>query len=214
MSALGLAVRDSGTMLRRNLKHAIRYPGATLGTLLVPIILLLMFVFLFGGTMAAGFGGSPRDYANYVVPGIIVLAITSGSVSTAVGVNMDMTEGIVDRFRTMAIAQSSVLTGHVVGGTLVTTAGALLVAAVGALVGFRPIAGLLDWLAVIGMIAVAAFAITWISVALGLQARNPESASNIVLPVALLPILGGVFVRPESMPSGIRWFAQYQPFTP
>jgi ABC-2 type transport system permease protein len=117
-----------------------------------------------------------------VVPGIIVLAITSGSVSTAVGVNMDMTEGIVDRFRTMAIAQSSVLTGHVVGGTLVTTAGALLVAAVGALVGFRPIAGMLDWLAVIGMIAVAAFAITWISVALGLQARNPESASNIVLP--------------------------------
>jgi ABC-type multidrug transport system permease subunit len=74
---------------------------------------------------------------------------------------------------------------------------------------FRPAAGLLDWFAVIGMIALAAFAITWISVALGLQARNPESASNIVLPVALLPILGGVFVRPESMPSGIRWFAQY-----
>jgi ABC-2 type transport system permease protein len=214
MTAVSYAVRNSATMLRRHFRHTLRYPGMTLWTVLFPIVFLLLFVYVFGGTLSAGFGGSKSDYVNFIVPGVVVLAVCSGAGSTAVAVNVDVTGGIVDRFRTMAIARTSVLTGHVVGSTIQTTICALLVFLVGLLMGFRPNAGLLDWLAVVGILALTAFAITWLSVALGLHARNPEAASNLVLPIQILPILGAAFVRPDSMPFGIRWLADYQPFTP
>ena len=141
MTALGLTVNDSATMLRRNLKRAVRYPGLTVIVAAMPIVFLLLFVFVFGGTLGAGLGapaGGRAEYVAYVVPGILILAITGGAQGTAIGIAMDMTEGIIARFRTMSIARASVLTGHVVGAVIQTMVGLALVVAVALLVGFRP----------------------------------------------------------------------------
>jgi ABC-2 type transport system permease protein len=217
MTALGLTVNDSATMLRRNLKRAVRYPGLTVIVAAMPIVFLLLFVFVFGGTLGAGLGGPSggrAEYVAYVVPGILVLAITGGAQGTAIGIAMDMTEGIIARFRTMSIARASVLTGHVVGAVIQTMIGLALVLAVALLVGFRPDANAVEWLAVIGVLAMTSFALSWLSVAMGMATKTVEAASNAPMPLMLLPFFGSGFVPVESMPAGLRWFAEHQPFTP
>jgi ABC-2 type transport system permease protein len=217
MTALGLTVNDSATMLRRNLKRAVRYPGLTVIVAAMPIVFLLLFVFVFGGTLGAGLGaaaGGRAEYVAYVVPGILILAITGGAQGTAIGIAMDMTEGIIARFRTMSIARASVLTGHVVGAVIQTMVGLALVLAVAMLVGFRPDASPVEWLAAIGVLAMTSFALSWLSVAMGLSTKTVEAASNVPMPLMLLPFFGSGFVPVESMPAGLRWFAEHQPFTP
>jgi ABC-2 type transport system permease protein len=216
MSARSYAMRDSVTMLRRNLRHALRYPSLTLGTLLIPVLVLLLFVGVFGGTLGAGIGGSNgrASYIAFVAPAIIVMAATSGSVSTAVSVAADMTAGIINRFRTMAISPASVLTGHVVGSVIQTLISIGLVIGVAVLMGFRPNADLVEWLAAIGLLTLVTLALTWLSAGAGLVARSVESASNLPTPFVFLPFLGSGFVPTESMPAGVRWFAENQPFTP
>ncbi|MFD6751602.1 ABC transporter permease, partial [Streptomyces anthocyanicus] len=146
MSSLSLAVRDSSTMLRRNLLHARRYPSLTLNLLLTPVMLLLLFVYIFGNTMSGGAGRSA--YIAYIVPGILLMTIGSTVVGTAVSVATDMNEGIIARFRTMAIHRGSVLFGHVVGSVLQAILSVILVGAVGVAMGFRSTdAGVLEWLA-------------------------------------------------------------------
>ena len=213
MSTLTLAVTDSATMLRRNLRHLIRYPAMAVSVLGMPVILLLLFVYVFGGTLGAGLHGT-GGYVNYLAPGIIVIAVSSVAVPTAVAVNVDMTEGIINRFRTMAIARVSVLTGHVVGSVIQALLSTALVIGVAVLVGFRPMAGPQEWVAAFAVLAMVAFAMTWVSVALGLVAKTPASASNLPLPLWFLPFLGSAFVPADSMSAGLRWFAEYQPFTP
>lgn len=213
MSTVSHAMTDSATMLRRNLRHALRYPGLSLGIVGTPIIFLLLFVYILGGALGAGLGGGV-DYVDYVTPGIILMTVGSGTMSTAVGVSMDMTEGIVARFRTMAIARTSLLTGHVVGSIIQTLISVVLVLGVALLIGFRPTTDPVRWIGVFATIIMLAFALTWLSVALGLVSPNPEGASNIVLPLAFLPFIGSAFVPTDSMAVGIRWFAEYQPFTP
>ena len=127
---------------------------------------------------------------------------------------MDMTEGIIARFRTMSIARAAVLTGHVVGAVVQTMAGLALVVAVAFLVGFRSDAGALEVLAAVGLLALIAFALSWLSVAMGLATKTVEAASNLPMPLMLLPFFGSGFVPVESMPAGLRWFAEHQPFTP
>jgi ABC-2 type transport system permease protein len=217
MSTLALAMTDSATMLRRNLRHMVRYPSMTLQLVGLPIVFLLLFVYVFGGTLGAGLGGvsgGRAEYVNYVAPAIILMTVTSAATGTAISVAMDMTEGIIARFRTMAIARVSVLTGHVVGSLIQTMLGIVVVVAVALLVGFRPSAGPAGWLGTIGILAMVTFALTWLSVALGLAAKTVESASNYPMPLVLLPFLGSGFVPTDSMPAGLRWFAEYQPFTP
>ena len=217
MTTLAYTLTDSATMIRRNLRHAIRYPVLTLMVGGIPVVFLLLFVFVFGGTMGAGLGGvsgSRADYANYLAPGILVLAIASAAQGTAITVAMDMTEGIIARFRSMSIARASVLTGHVVGAVVQTMIGLAFVLAVSLLVGFRPNADVLEWLATIGLLALVSFALSWLSVAMGLAARSVETASNLPMPLILLPFLGSGFVPTESLPAGLAWFAEYQPFTP
>ena len=182
-----------------------------------PILFLLLFVFVFGNTLGAGIagaGGGRADYLTYITPAIIVMAVASVALGTAVSVAMDMTQGIVARFRTMPIARVSVLAGHV-GGALVQTALAVAVA-IGAalLLGYRPDAGVADWLGVVGIVLLLALAITWLTVALGVLADSVETASNTPMPLVILPFLGSGFVPTDSMPVGVRWFAEYQPFTP
>jgi ABC-2 type transport system permease protein len=214
MSTQSYALRDSATMLRRNLLHVRRYPGMTIGVLMVPVLMLLMFRYVFGTTLGAGIGAGAGGYINYLAPGIIVIAVSSASVSTAVAVCSDMTEGIINRFRTMAIARVSVLTGHVAGSVIQSVGAATVVTGLALALGFRPTAGPAGWIAAIALVTALALALTWVSVALGLSAKTPESASNKPMPLMFLPFLGSAFVPPQSMAPGLRWFAEYQPFTP
>ena len=217
MSTMSYALRDSSTMLRRQFRHMLRYPSLTLQLAGIPIVFLLLFVYVFGGTLGDGLGGGSGGraaYVNYVVPGILLMMVTAGATGTAISVAMDMTEGIVARFKTMAIARVSVLTGHVIGSMIQTMLGVGLVTGVALLVGFRPNADPVEWVAAIGVLAMLTFALTWLSVALGLVAKTVESASNYPQPLVFLPFLGSGFVPTESMPSWLRAFAQHQPFTP
>ncbi|WP_371545980.1 ABC transporter permease [Streptomyces sp. NBC_00554] len=217
MSTLSYALADSATMLRRNLRHALRYPSMTLTSAAIPIIMLLLFVYVFGNALGAGIGPASEgggEYVDYVAPGIILMAATSGAIAVAVSVCVDMTEGIVNRFRTMSISRAAVLNGHVVGGVIQTMASVVLVIGAALLTGFRPNATPVEWLATIAVLAMVVLALTWVSAALGLVSKTVESASNAPTPLTFLPFLGSAIVPTDSMPTGVRWFAEYQPFTP
>jgi ABC-2 type transport system permease protein len=217
MSTLAYTVSDSATMLRRQLRRMLRYPSMTLMLVGVPIVFLLLFVYVFGSTLGDGLGGASGGraaYVNYVTPGILLMTATSAAQGTAISVAMDMTEGIVARFRTMAIARVSVLTGHVLGSMIQTMLSMVVVVGVALLVGFRPNAGVLEWVATAGVLALITYALTWLSVALGMVTKSVETASNLPMPLTFLPFLGSGFVPTDSMPTGLRWFAEYQPFTP
>ncbi|MFC4565691.1 ABC transporter permease [Nocardiopsis mangrovi] len=217
MTTLTHAAGDSATMVARQLRHMLRYPSMTLLLAGVPVLLLLLFVYVFGGAMSPGAAGAAAGragYLDYIAPGIILIAVASAAQGTAISVAMDMTEGIVARFRTMDIARVSVLTGHVVGSLVQAMLSAGLVTAVALLIGFRPTAGPAEWLAAAGLLVMVSFALTWLSVALGLFAETVESASNLPMPLLFLPFLGSGFVPTETLPAGLRWFAEYQPFTP
>jgi len=217
MSTLTYAVVDSATMLRRQLRHMLRYVSMTLTLIGMPIVLLLLFVYVFGGTLGAGLGGPAggrEEYLEYVLPGVLLIAVATGAIGTAISVNMDMTEGIVARFRTMAIFRRSVLTGHVLGSMIQTMLSLAVVTAVAVLIGFRADATPVEWAGTVGVLAAISFALTWLCVAFGLVAKNPEAASNLPQPLVFLPFLGSGFVPTESMPTWLRWFAEYQPFTP
>jgi ABC-2 type transport system permease protein len=218
MSSLSLAVRDSSTMLRRNLLHARRYPSLTLNLLLTPIMLLLLFVYIFGDTMSAGIGGGGADrsdYIAYIVPGLLLMTIGSTVVGTAVSVSNDMTEGIIARFRTMAIHRGSVLVGHVFGSVLQSIMSVSLVGAVAVAIGFRSTdATVLDWIAAFGLLVLFATALTWVAVGMGLTSPNAEAASNNAMPLILLPLLSSAFVPVDAMPGWFQPIAEYQPYTP
>ncbi|MFF3780270.1 ABC transporter permease [Streptomyces sp. NPDC001933] len=218
MNSATYAVRDSATMLRRNLKHMARYPSQTLMLIGLPLLFLLLFVYVFGGTMGAGLPGAPAgdrgDYLTFITPGILVMAVASVSISTAVSVATDMTGGIIDRFRTMAIAKVSVLTGHVLGAMVQTALALGTVLGVAFLLGLETAASAMQWLGLAGLLALLSFAMTWFTVALGLASPNPETASNWPMIFIMLPFVGSGFVPVESMPTGLGRFAEYQPFTP
>jgi ABC-2 type transport system permease protein len=215
-------LRDSATMLRRNLKRMLRYPSMTVMLVGMPVVFLLLFVYVFGGTLGAGLGGAAHvgaaggraAYANYVAPAIILMTVTATVQGTAISIAMDMTEGIIARFRTMHIARVSVLTGHVLGSMIQAAISLAIVIGVAVLVGFRPTAGPGGWLATAAFLMAVTFALVWLSVALGQVSKSVETASNLPMPLVLLPFLSSGFVPTDSMPAGLRWFAEYQPFTP
>ncbi|MEV6533513.1 ABC transporter permease [Streptomyces sp. NPDC051639] len=217
MSHLTLAVRDSSTMLRRNLLHARRYPSMTLNLLLTPVMLLLLFVYIFGDTMSAGIGGGAdrSQYVAYLVPGILLMTIGSTTIGTAVSVSNDMTEGIIARFRTMAIHRGSVIIGHVIGSVLQSVISVVVVGAVAVAIGFRSTdATLVEWLAAFGLLVLFATALTWIAVGMGLVSPNAEAAGNNAMPLIFLPLISSAFVPVDAMPGWFRPIAEYQPFTP
>ncbi|WP_030795520.1 ABC transporter permease [Streptomyces sp. NRRL S-920] len=209
------SLRNSLTMLRRNLKHARRYPAMTISLVSMPIAMLLLFNYVFGGTMSAGMGGGgAHDYIDYLVPGILLMGVGGGVLPTTVGVCIDMTEGIVARFRTMPINGSSVLTGRAVGAVIQTLASTVLVVGVAFLVGFRSGAEPVEWAAAAGLLALMCLALTWLAVALGQLVKAPEAASSVALPFSfLLPFLSSAFVPLDSMPTWLRHFAEWQPYT-
>lgn len=216
MSTMQYAVLDSTTMLRRNLKHMQRYPSLTIMLIGQPVLILLLFVYVFGGTMGAGLpGGDGRgDYLDYISPAILIMTVASVALSTAIYIAKDATEGIIDRFRTMPIARASVLTGHVLAALVQTAVALVAVMAVALLVGYRPGAGVAGWLGAVGLLVLLGIALTWLCLALGLAAGSVETASNTPMFLMLLPFLSSGFVPTDSMPAGLAWIAEHQPFTP
>ena len=209
-------VQDSITMLRRRLLHLRRYPSLTMMLVGQPVLFLLLFVGVFGGTLGNGLGpavGGRAEYLHFLVPGIIVMAVSSVAIGTSVSVAMDAQGGIIARFRTMAIAPSSVLTGHVLGALVQSAFAVTVSVGVAVAMGYRPDAGLVDALVAIALVVMLALALTWLTVAFGLTAKTVESASNLPMLLVLLPFLGSGFVPTDSMPTGMRWFAERQPFT-
>jgi ABC-2 type transport system permease protein len=221
MTIATYTISDSATMTRRNLRRLLRYPSMTVLLVGMPIVLLVVFVYVFGGQLSHGLGSAlaaghvgRAGYLNYVAPGILLLAVAGAVQGTAIVVAMDMTGGIIDRFRTMAIARSAVLVGHVMASLIQTLASLAIVVGVAIGLGFRPTAGPVEWLAAIGMLALFAFALVWLATALGLAAKSVETASNTPMFLTLLVFLGSGFVPASTMPAGLQQFARYQPFTP
>jgi ABC-2 type transport system permease protein len=200
---------DSTIMLRRNFKHILRNPFTIVNGALMPVFIMLMFVYVLGNAFNVG-----EHYVEYATPGLVLLAITYGLSATAVSVNSDMTKGIINRFKVMNVSRGAVLNGHVVAtmlGCLIATA---VIIGMAFALGFRSSASPLDWLGVIGIIVATAFAAAWLTVALGIAAKTPESAGLTVIPLILLPFLSSAIVPADKMGQGVRQFAEYQPFTP
>ena len=214
------AISDSSTMLRRSLRRMRRYPSLTFFTAALPVVLLLVFVYVFGGTLGAGIGGlsigaGGRDaYLDYLVPGILLLTIVGAATGTAISVAMDMTAGIIARFRTMAIARGSVLAGHIIGSIIQIFLAIALVLVVAFVIGYRPDGSLASLTAAAGLLLLTAIATSTLSVGLGLATDSVETASNTPMILTLLLFLSSAFVPTASMPDPLRWFAEHQPFTP
>ena len=200
---------DSVIMLRRNVKHTVRNPTAVFNAILFPVVLMLMFVYVLGRAFNVGV-----DYIDYATPGLIVLAISYGLSATATAVSSDMTKGVINRFRVMDVSRGAVLTGHVIASMLRSFIAIAAIIGMAFALGFRPSASFPDWLGAIGIIVAAGFAASWLTVALGLAAKTPESAGLATVPLILLPFLSSAIVPAAKMGTGVRQFAEYQPFTP
>jgi ABC-2 type transport system permease protein len=203
------AASDSLTLIGRSLRHTIRSIDAMIVSIVLPIALLLLFVYVFGGAIHTG-----TRYIDYVVPGIILLCAGFGSASTAVSVCNDMTSGAIDRFRTLPIISSAVLTGHVVAGMLRNIVSTSLVLGLALVCGFHPHGGVLAWLGVLGVLVLFMSAISWLAAAFGLIARNVEAAGAFSFFITFLPYLSSAFVPTHTMPAGLRAVADHQPITP
>jgi ABC-2 type transport system permease protein len=221
VSAFAYTITDSTTMLRRDLRRLLRYPSMTLLLVGMPIVFLLLFVYVFGGQLSHGLGSGlagghagRAGYLNYVTPGILLMTVAAAVQGTAIVVAMDMTAGITDRFRTMAIARAAVLAGHVLAAAIQTLVSLAIVLGVAVALGFRPTADPIHWLGAIGVLTLFTFALVWLATALGLAAKSVETASNTPMFLTLLPFLGSGFVPTATMPTGLEQFARYQPFTP
>jgi ABC-2 type transport system permease protein len=210
------AIRDSITMLRRDLRHLQRYPGLSLFPIFMPVVLLLLFVYVFGGTLGNGItvGGGRGAYIDFLTPGMLLFTIAGAAQITAISVSKDMTEGIIARFKTMRIWRPAVLAGHVFSSLVLTLISLAVTIGAALLIGYDSAAGPLRWLGAIGILVLLAFALIWLSVALGLLAKSVETASNMPMFLIILPFIGSGFVPVASMPAGLRWFAENQPFTP
>jgi ABC-2 type transport system permease protein len=199
----------SMVMLRRNFKHIARNPTSVFNAVLMPVVVMLMFVYLLGGAFSVGV-----DYVDYATPGMLLLAVCYGLGSVATAVNSDMTKGIINRFKVMDVSRGAVLTGHVIASLLTNLIAMAAIVGVAFLLGFHPSASPLDWLAVIGMVALLGFATGWFTVALGLAAKSPETAGLASVPLVMLPFFSSAIVPADKMGQGLRQFAEYQPFTP
>ena len=217
MTPVIITIQDATTMLGRELKHTLRFPLLLVGTILVPVVMLLLFDYILGGPIGHGLGSAARgvSYVDFLVPGVLVMTVAASCGPTAIQVNTDMTGGIIDRIRTMAVSRGALLAGHVGGSVVRTLLAIAVLTGVALLAGFRPKASLVDWLVVAGIVVAFAFALAWLSAALGLNAKTIAGANSSTLPIQfLLPFLSSTFVPADSMPVGVRWFAEHQPFTP
>ncbi len=200
---------STSVFIGRSIRHSLRNVEALTMAVVLPVMLMLLFTFVFGGALDAGGG-----YVDYVVPGIILLCAGFGASSTAVDVAEDMSNGIVDRFRTMPLRSRGVITGHVVASLVRNLVATGVVIGVALLVGFRPTAGPAEWIATLAVVALFILAITWLYAGLGLAAKNPTAASGYGFALLFLPYLSSAFVPTDTMPEWLQWVAENQPITP
>lgn len=205
--------RDTAALTGRSLRHILRSPDTIITTAVMPIAMMLLFVYVFGGAIDLGPGAEGSAYVNYLLPGILLITIASGISYTAFRLFMDMRGGIVERFQSMPIARSAVLWAHVLTSLVANAVALAIVMGVALLVGFRSDAGLLGWIGVAGILALFTLALTWIAVIPGLTAGSVDGASAFSYPLILLPFLSSAFVPTASMPGPVRWFAENQPVT-
>jgi ABC-2 type transport system permease protein len=202
-------VSDALTMSGRCLRLSRRNPEALLTSLMLPVMLMLLFVYLFGGAIQTG-----TRYVTYVVPGLLLLCAGYGASITAVSVANDMRGGIVDRLRSLDVGGAAFLAGHVTASVARNAASNTLVLAVGLLIGFRPDADALEWVAAAGVLLAFVLALSWLAAVIGLLARSPEGANGFTFFVMFLPYPSSAFVPVDTMPSWIQGFAEHQPVTP
>jgi ABC-2 type transport system permease protein len=200
---------QSWIMLGRNYRLSLRNVDGLVTGLALPVLLMLVFVFLFGGAIDTG-----TPYVNYVLPAVILLAASLGAATTAVSVSADIKGGVVDRLRSMPIISWSFLVGHVGASLVRNLVASTLVVGVAVFLGFRPTAGPLEWLAAIGLLSLFILAISWFSAAIGLFASSPEAASGYTVFVVFLPYLSSGFVPVDTLPGWLQGIAQHQPLTP
>ncbi|MGN9910106.1 ABC transporter permease [Phytohabitans sp. LJ34] len=196
-------------MLRRNFKHIARNPTTVFNAVLMPVVVMLMFVYVFGDAFSVGV-----DYVDYATPGLLLLAVCYGLGSVAVSVNSDATKGIINRFKVMDVPRSAVLTGHVIASVLTNLLAVAAIIGVAFALGFSPSASLMEWLGVIGLVVLLSFAAGWLTIAMGLAAKSPETAGLASLPLVMLPFFSSAISPTDKMGPGVREFAEYQPFTP
>jgi ABC-2 type transport system permease protein len=210
----GYALTDTRVMVARSLRRSVRDPEAFITALALPVVLMLLFVYVFGGAFNAGVKASGAGYVNYVVPGLIVLCAGFGAGTTAVAVATDMSSGIVDRFRSMPIAAWSVLAGQIVASLARNLLATALVIAVGLGVGWRPVGGTAQWLGAIAMIVGFILAMSWLAACFGLVVGSPEAATGATFALMFIPYLSTAFVPASTMTRVLRPIAANQPFTP
>jgi ABC-2 type transport system permease protein len=208
-------LRDTKTMLRRNLKQELRDKVAIFAIIGIPVLFLLLFVQVFGGALknSVTHSGAP-SYVDYVLPGLIIMTAAAGLIGISTQACVDMTVGIIDRFITMPIFAPAILIARVLASALQTLASMVVVFGVAFAIGFRSNAALIEWLAAAGLLAFITFSLSWLGLAFGLAAKSVASASNGPFPLILLPLVGSGIVPTSTMPTGLRYFAEYQPFSP
>jgi ABC-2 type transport system permease protein len=200
---------DTSVMLGRSLRHVTRSPDTIVTVTIMPIAIMLLFVYVFGGAIRAGTG----NYVNYLLPGILLIAIASGTSYVALRLFNDLQSGIFERFNSMPIARSSVLWGHVLTSLVSNAISVVVIVLVALAMGFRSSAGVLAWLAVAGILVLFTLALTWIAVIAGLSAKSTDGAAAFSYPIIFLPFISAAFVPTASMPGPVRAFAENQPVT-
>ncbi len=200
---------DTSTLLGRSMRHIVRSVDTIITTAITPIAMLLLFVYVLGGAIDTGTG----SYVNYLLPGILLIAISSGIAYTALRLFTDMESGIFNRFHSMPIARSSVLWAHVLTSLVANAISMVIIVLVALLMGFRTSASPLAWLAVAGILLLITLALTWLAVAAGLSASSVEGATAFSYPLVFLPFISSAFVPTDTMPGPVRWFAENQPVT-
>jgi ABC-2 type transport system permease protein len=203
------SLKDTFILLGRSMKHILRSPDTIITVAVMPIAIMLLFVYVFGGAINTG----NDSYVNYLLPGILLMAIATGISYTAFRLFMDMQQGILARFNSMPVSRSSVLWSHVLTSLVSNTISIAVIIGVAFLMGFRSSAGILEWLAVIGVLLLFMLALTWLAVILGLKAKTIDGASAFSYPLVFLPFISSAFVPTDTMPTVIRVFAENQPVT-
>ena len=200
---------DTAVLLKRSLRHILRSPDTIITTAITPIAMLLLFVYVLGGAIDVGSG----SYVDYLLPGILLITIASGIAYTAFRLFTDVSTGIFERFQSMPIARSALLWGHVLTSVVANLVSVALVVLVALAMGFRSGAGLLAWLAVLGILVLFTLALTWLAVIPGLTAKSVDGVSGFSYPLVFLPFVSSAFVPTSGMPGPVRWFAEHQPVT-
>jgi len=200
---------DAGVMLGRSMRHIFRSMDTIITVTIMPIAFMLLFVYVFGGAIQTG----TDNYVNYLLPGILLIAIASGIAYTAYRLFMDMQSGIFERFHSMPIARSAALWGHVLTSLVSNAISVVVIILVALIMGFRSSAGVLSWLAVAGILALFTLALTWIAAIAGLSAKSVDGAGAFSYPLIFLPFISSAFVPTETMPPAVRAFAENQPAT-